>query len=381
MSAAEREHSARLVAHIRQCIEHAGGWLDFERYMDLALYAPGLGYYSAGAHKLGAGGDFTTAPETSPLFSRCVANQCAQVLRTVGGDLLELGAGSGVMAADMLMQLAELDALPARYFILDVSADLRARQQVLLAQRVPQLLSRIHWLDALPDAFTGVIVGNEVVDALPVHRFCIEQDEICTLGVSIAGETLQEASRPASAELIDAVRAIEQERGEPFATGYRSEINLRLHAWMQLLGRCLQRGALLLIDYGLPRLEYYSDSRAQGTLACFYRHHIHDDALVHVGVQDITAWVNFTALAESGIAAGLDLAGYNTQAHFLLGTGLDRLLSRDDLDDKARWQQSQQAQQLIMPSGMGETFKAMAFSRNFDEPLMGFAFRDLRDRL
>lgn len=379
----EQAHGARVLLHLHDELRRAGGWLDFQHFMQLALYAPGLGYYSAGAHKLGAGGDFTTAPEISPLFSRCVARQCTEVLRTLQhGSVLELGAGSGVMALDMLREFERLDCLPARYFILEVSADLRARQQALLQAQLPQHAQRVQWLDALPEAFTGVMVANEVLDALPVQRFVIEQGAPRAMGVCMGPNGLQWQTRAASSNLQTAVKNIERNLNVNFADGYCSEVNLQLPDFIQSLATSLTQGIMLFIDYGWPQAQYYAAERHQGTLSCFYRHRRHDDPLLHVGLQDITAWVDFTALAEAGVAAGLALAGFATQAHFLFGAGLQQLLSdMSEQDDAQRWRLSQQVQKLTLPAEMGESFKVMAFRKHCELELSGFSFRDLRDRL
>lgn len=379
----ERAHSQRLLALIHAEIARAGGWLDFQSFMNLALYAPGLGYYSAGTHKLGAGGDFTTAPEISPLFSRCLAHQCAQVLRHLHhGSVLELGAGSGAMALEMLREFERIGCLPDCYYILEVSADLRARQQQLLRQHLPQHAARVHWLENWPQEFVGVIVANEVLDAMPVQRFCIDQGMTVAMGVSSSEQGLIWQRQPADATLLQAVQAIEGSINVRFPEGYCSEVNLQLPTWIKSLAAALQQGVLLFIDYGLPQRQYYSAERQQGTFACFFRQRMHDNPLINVGLQDLTAWVDFTALAEAGLAADLELKGFATQAHFLFGCGLERLLAdMSEQDDAVRWALSQQVQKLTLPGEMGESFKAMAFAKNFDIELTGFAFRDLRDRL
>jgi len=383
LSDIERAHGERLTALIRNQIQGANGWIDFERFMELALYAPGLGYYSAGAHKFGPRGDFVTAPEISPLFGSCMATQCAAVLHALqGGSVLELGAGSGAMAADILLQLERMEALPELYCILEVSAELKQRQQATLRQRVPQLAHKVRWLDALPAEFTGIILANEVLDALPVQRFVIEGQQVQALGVGIKDDGFAWQTQPASAPLRHVLQEILQNLGTVLPDGYRSEINLRLKPWFHSLAASLVRGAMLFVDYGLPQAEYYGSERANGTLACFFRHRIHDDPFVNVGLQDITAWVDFTAVAEAGIAAGLELRGFATQAHFLLGAGLDAGLNQPELaDDVQRWKLSQQIQKLTLPSEMGESFKAIAFAKQCDVELSGFRFRDLRDRL
>ena len=383
LSSTEQLHSEQLLQLVRAKIEAAGGWLDFQTFMDLVLYAPGLGYYSAGTHKLGAGGDFTTAPEISPLFSRCVAMQCVEVLQQLKqGSVLELGAGSGVMVVDMLREFEKLECLPERYYILEVSADLRARQQALIQQQLPQYLDRVQWLDALPADFVGVIVANEVLDALPVQRFRIQQGGVQVMGVSYTDAGLCWQPRAADDTLVNAVRAIESNLSESLPEGYCSEVNLQLPAWIGSLGDSLQRGAVLFIDYGFTQSQYYSVDRTRGTLSCFFRQRMHDDPLINVGVQDITAWVDFTSVASAGLAAGMELEGFATQAHFLFGCGLDRLLTdMSEQPDEIRWQLSQQVQKLTLPGEMGESFKAMAFSKDCNLQLSGFAFRDLRDRL
>jgi SAM-dependent MidA family methyltransferase len=375
----EAAHSRRMVERIRDEIDANAGWISFERYMELALYEPGLGYYSAGSTKLGRAGDFVTAPEISPLFSRCLAHQCAQVLGTLsGGDILELGAGSGVMAVDVLRELAARESLPARYLILEVSADLRERQAALIRERVPEAAGRVEWLDRWPEAFRGVVLANEVLDALPVHRFRVRGGEINTLGVTWQLGRLDWSEVKADAALESAVRRIEAQLGERLPDGYASEINLRLPAWIAGLGAALQEGVALFIDYGLPQRQYYRVERREGTLLCHFRHRFHDDPLILAGVQDIGAWVDFTAVAEAATAAGLDVAGYTTQAHFLIGNGIEKLLApREDGDLTGRLQLARQAMLLTLPGEMGERFKVIGLTRGFDTPLQGFAVRDL----
>ncbi len=326
-------HSEQLLDRIRDEIERHDGWMSFERYMEMALYEPGLGYYSAGSRKLGQDGDFVTAPEISSLFSRCLAAQCAEVLAGLGGgDILELGAGSGIMAADVLAELRDQNELPGRYLILEVSADLRSRQQATLAARVPELLDRVVWLDAAPEPFSGLILANEVLDALPVQRFRIRGQHVNTLGVSWQLGRLDWSEVRADRALEKSVRSIELTLGSSLPDGYASEVNLRLAPWIQTLSQSLKRGVMLFIDYGLPRAQYYRAERMTGTLLCHYRHRFHDDPFLFAGLQDIGAWVDFSAVAASAADTGLEIAGFTTQAHFLLGTGIDRLLA--DLADK-----------------------------------------------
>jgi SAM-dependent MidA family methyltransferase len=350
--------------------------------MELALYAPGLGYYVAGTRKLGPQGDFVTAPELSPLFGRCVAEQCREVLEALGGgDLLEFGAGSGALAAELLSTLAGATVSPGRYLILELSPELRERQQTLLAERVPNLLPRVHWLDRLPTGFCGCVLANEVLDAMPVHRFRIGADGApLELFAKPSGDGWVEvATEPVSPALADAVRPL-QDEGLAVDPGYESEINLRLGPWLGALADAMDRGMVLLIDYGYPRREYYLADRREGTLMCHYRHRAHADPYLLPGLQDITAHVDFSAVAEAGDLSGLRLAGYTTQAHFLIGCGLDRLLveaaSGPDAMDLMLG-----AKQLVLPSAMGERFHAIGLEKGIAGPWAGFSFRDLRDRL
>lgn len=369
------EHSRRLAVHIQEAIRGAGGALPFARYMELALYAPGLGYYSAGARKFGVAGDFVTAPELSPLFSRCVARQCAEVLKALdGGSLLELGAGSGVMAADMLLELKQLDRLPEEYLILEVSADLKARQQECLAAKVPELLPKVRWLDTLPERFVGVMLGNEVLDALPVARFRKGGKGYEEYGVIEKGEgfawTLGEPKR----ELAAALAELDKTLKAPLAHGYASEICTVLPALFQSFAASLKRGAVLFLDYGYPRAAYYHPERRMGTLMCHYRQRAHGDPFLYPGLQDITAHVDFSAAAEAGTAAGLELAGYTTQAHFLLALGISE-------EAMASLQAAQQVKLLTLPDEMGERFKVIGFSKGLEQSLGGFALRDLAHTL
>jgi len=377
-------HSARLLEQIRVEITAAGDALSFARFMDLALYAPGLGYYRAGARKFGPDGDFVTAPELSPLFSRCLARQCRQILEALGGGmLLELGAGTGVMAADLLRELRALDALPERYAILELSGELRQRQHQTLAERTPELLDRVVWLDALPDpGLRGVVLGNEVLDALPVERFRVTEAGPRRLAVSWSETGLDWVEGDEDPEVTVAVAGIEQALGWPLPLGYVSEYVPHLDAWLRAIAGTLAAGALLFVDYGYPRRDYYHPERAAGTLLCHYRHRVHDDPLILPGLQDITASVDFTAVADAALAAGLEVAGYTAQNYFLFGCGLMELLAEADPADTLRYlEQTRQVKLLTLPGEMGERFQAIALTRDFDLPLRGFTMRDERGRL
>ncbi len=380
-------HSARLLEHLRTEVAAAGGALSFARFMELALYAPGLGYYCAGTRKFGADGDFITAPELSALFSRCLARQCQDILTALsGGTILELGAGTGIMAADLLQELHTLNSLPQRYAIVELSGELRERQQRTLAERVPELLARVVWLDRLPQAgFRGVILGNEVLDALPVERFCITAQGPRRLKVAwTATEELTVVEGEDDASVRAAIARLEADLGQPLPEGYHSEYVPCLEAWLAAIAEPLEAGALLFIDYGYPRRDYYHPERASGTLRCHYRHRVHNDPLWWPGLQDITAHVDFTAVADAALAAGLEVAGYTTQNYFLFGCGLMELLAEEELDSgsgRRYLEQARQAKLLTLPGEMGDRFQAIALTRNLDIPLRGFAVRDQRGRL
>jgi SAM-dependent MidA family methyltransferase len=382
LNEAEAAHSAALLQRITRDISAAGGFIDFETFMNLALYAPGLGYYSAGSTKLGAAGDFTTAPEMSELFARCVARQCAQLLTlTPGGSILELGAGTGSMAVTVLRELAARDALPEHYDILEVSADLAERQQQRLAGLPQALRSRVRWLQQLPATpLPGVILANEVLDALACRRFVTRESALEELGVTSADNGLAWATRPADAVLSAAVRDLNAALGAPLAPGYASEVCLLIEPWIASLAASLSHGALLLFDYGLPRAHYYHPDRSGGTVTCHFKHRVHFDPLVRLGVQDITAWVDFTRVAQAGQAAGLNVLGFCTQMGFLLGAGIDEMLSEaHGALEHARL--AGEARRLLMPGEMGEAFKLLALGRGIDAPLLSFTHQDLRDSL
>jgi SAM-dependent MidA family methyltransferase len=364
-------------------INAAGGWLSFERFMDLALYAPGLGYYSGGAQKLGRDGDFTTAPEVSPLFGACVAVQCAEVLSRLGaGSVLEIGAGSGRLAADVLARLEASAQLPEQYWILEISADLRQRQREHLEKRLPHLLHRVRWLDRPPqEPFEGLIFANEVLDALPVARFRWHAKAVEELGVAVVEKEFAWAARPADAAMAKICRELSAAAGG-WDDGYVSEYCARVGAWTRAVTQSLRRGAVLWFDYGLPRAQYYLSERHEGTLVCHFRQRLSNDPFAKVGLQDITAWVDFTRVAEASREAGFELAGFTTQAHFLAGLNIDRemrLAAGGDENLYARL--ANQARQLMLPGEMGERFKAMAWLRNLEMPLSGFSLLDLRHSL
>jgi SAM-dependent MidA family methyltransferase len=352
--------------------------------MDLALYAPGLGYYSAGAAKFGEAGDFVTAPEISPLFSRCLAGQCAQVLADIdGGVVLELGAGTGVMAADLLLELDRLGSLPATYYILEPSADLRERQRSLLGERAGALVERVEWLQEGPaESLRGMILANEVVDALPVNRFYIEGDQVGEVGVVAEKGQFLLQPRPAGGSLRTALEPVRSLADFDAGEGYMSEVSLRVPAWLNTLSGWLEHGIVLLFDYGHSRAEYYLPERNAGTLRCYYRHRVHDDPLLWPGLQDISAWVDFSLLAHSAEEAGLDVLGYTTQAQFLLAAGLNELIAgQEAVDEQAQVALSRGLRQLLMPGEMGESVKVLALGRGEVAIPEGMKGRDMRASL
>jgi len=383
-SADARAHGERVAAHIGAAIDAAGGALPFERFMELALYAPGLGYYSAGSTKFGVAGDFVTAPELSPLFGRCVARQVEEILTAIGGgSILEIGAGGGALAAELLTALASRDALPERYLILERSAELRDRQARLPGERLPALNGRIGWLDELPaTGFVGVVLANEVLDAIPARRFRINAGAI-EEGRVANGDSgfVWRYVAPTDPELDRAVRAIEGDLKRSLVSGNVSEIAPLRDAWVAGIGERLRRGALLLIDYGYPRGEYYHPQRTDGTLMCHYRHRAHGDPLVLVGLQDVSVHVEFTAVALAAESVALGVAGLTTQAEFLLACGVLDMAAELPPSEPAFLAASQELKTLLLPGQMGELIKVMALTRDLDTPFIGFGGRDLLGRL
>ena len=380
-------HSQRVSAYLQNVIDQAGGGIPFEQFMQLALYAPGLGYYSAGARKFGEAGDFVTAPEISPLFSHCLALNIQQVLNTIeGASILEIGAGSGAMACDILHILEQQGTLPEYYYILELSADLKARQQACIEASLPHLMEKIQWLEQLPESgFRGVVVGNEVVDAMPVHLFRMEQAQrISEVYVEWQNDVFAYSYREINnGVLFEAIEELKENLDpDTLYPGYVSEVNLQSRAWMKSLASMLERGVLLLIDYGFPSREYYHHDRSMGTLMCHYRHHSHENPLLLVGLQDITAHVDFSSLAASAQNAGMDLIGYTSQANFLLASGLDNVVAQSDPNDiKRHLALVQQVKKLVMPNEMGELFKAIGWAKNYSGNLLGFSQQNMCDRL
>ena len=375
---ASAAHSKRVAAFIREQIEASRGSISFAEYMQHALYAPGLGYYAAGSTKFGEAGDFITAPEVSAVFGGVVARQCAEVLSQLGGgEVLEYGAGSGKMAADVLTTLQRLDVLPSAYKIFEVSADLRERQEAFLQQRVPELLYLVSWLDLPPNNMSGVILANEVLDALPVERFVRRDNGVMQQRVSLVGQRFELAEAMAPAHVADAVEVIEDELGERLPDGFTSEVCLALPGWIEDMSAVVQDGVAFLFDYGVSRREYYAAERGDGWLRCHFRHHAHNDPLVLTGIQDLTTWVDFTAVAGAAIAAGFDIGGYCAQAQFLMAGGLESEMQNFPAHSlEEQLELSRQVKTLTLPGEMGEYFKCMALLKGTTAAPSGFSLAD-----
>jgi SAM-dependent MidA family methyltransferase len=358
-------HSERCADYIRSRIHDAGGSISFAEFMHYALYAPRLGYYSAGTRKFGDDGDFVTAPEISPLFGRVIARQCAGVLRNVpGGAILEFGAGSGRLALEVLRTLDELDALPAEYSIMEVSADLRERQQRLLRRELPGIADRISWLDRMPETQRGVVIANEVLDALPVERFMRRSGGVCQLRVGDEGGEFVFVDEPAPDILAAAVESIEKDIGERLPDNYVSEVSLAAPAWLRDVAQMLEHGMILLFDYGVSRREYYAPDRNEGWLRCHFRHRAHSDPLILTGIQDLTAWVDFSAIAEVAERGGLEILGYVSQSQFLLAGDIEaELQDFADMPIESQLQTAAQIKMLTLPGEMGENVKCLGLAR------------------
>lgn len=365
--------SQALTELIRASIAANNGWIDFATYMHQALYAPGVGYYSGGAKKFGHGGDFVTAPEISPLFAQTLARQVEQVLQSTSGNILELGAGTGSLAAELILELARLSNLPEQYFILEVSAYLRETQKDTLEKRLPaKLLARVQWLDELPEHFKGLILGNEVLDALPVHVVKATENGPMEMGVSCNEDGFFWAERSLADTYLQTLTA-----NLDLPAGYLTELCPAANGLIASLGNMLDEGVILLVDYGFPRREYYHPQRNQGTLMCHYQHYAHDDPFLYPGLQDITAHVDFTGIAQTAIANGMELKGYCGQAQFLINCGITEILARTSPDDMAAYvPRASEAQKLLSPAEMGELFKVIALGMQCEYPLIGFAQGD-----
>ncbi len=377
------EHSHKLAEQIKQAIAAKGGAIPFSAFMHLALYAPAMGYYSAGQRRFGAEGDFVTAPELGDVFGQCLARQVAQVFEEIDGpcDILEFGAGSGQLAMTLVNELERLSSLPEHYFILETSADLQQRQRKLFTEQLPQHSERFIWLDSmLEQAITGVVLANEVLDAMPVEMFSVDDEGFAQqYMVQLSKEGFQWNYRSAAGPLVEHIDKLE------LPAGYCSELNTAINGWIGMIAQGLEQGVVLLVDYGFPRHEYYHPQRTGGTLMCHYRHHSHSNPLTLVGIQDITAHVDFTAIAEAAMVSALDVLGYTTQANFLLGSGLADLVTPGDTENekitKQQLAKNHEIQLLTSPAEMGDLFKIIALGKGIEHELSGFSFRDMRGKL
>lgn len=363
-------HSAQLAEHIANAICNEGDWIPFSRYMELALYAPGLGYYSAGARKFGSEGDFVTAPELTPMFARCIAMQALQVLEATGGDILELGPGSGALAADLFDELNAQGKAPERYLLLEVSPELRARQRVRLEKRFPHDMDHFVWIDRLPDKIRGLVIANEVLDVVPFSMLRRTGTEILERGVilSEAGFAFDDAPLP-DGELKRRAQTV----FPPGDYDYLSEVGLAAEGLVRTIASSLESGVALFIDYGFPEREFYHPQRSMGTMRCHYRHRFHGDPFFMPGLQDITAHVDFSAMARAADSAEAEIYGFTTQAYFLISCGLAVLVSSGDpTATLSRLKGTSVVHRLINPAEMGELFKVLAIGRGFDAPLLGF---------
>jgi SAM-dependent MidA family methyltransferase len=372
----EQQLSTRLTSLIRE--EMGEGIMPFSRFMELALFAPGLGYYSAGKTKFGEAGDFITAPEMGDVFAFCLARQCCQILKSLhGGDILEAGPGSGRLAARLLIELEQLGQLPQHYYLLELSADLRQRQRESIEQYAPHLIDRVRWIDTLPtEKFRGVVLANELLDAVPATIFRKSRESIVERGVVFESGDFTWCDTPASAELARRVETLQLENE------YISEINFQAEAWIHTVSNQMEAGVVLLIDYGFPAHEYYHPQRHMGTLMCHYHHRAHTNPLILVGLQDITAHIDFTAMATAAVDSGFEVLGYTTQAAFLVANGLEELVAKSDATNaRAHLELTSQIKKLTLPSEMGELFKVMALGKNIELALEGFRLQDRRARL
>ena len=386
----EAKNRSQLVKQrVLSACNRSAGWVPFSKFMDIALYEPAIGYYSGGLQKFGEKGDFITAPEVSPLFAQCLANQIAEILQNFKkitdekSAILEFGAGSGVLAADMLLALEKLEILPDQYLIIELSAELQQRQQEKIKSVVPHLYDRMKWLSELPtDLHRVVVIANEVLDAMPVECFKVTGNKVQSLMVGVQDNELVSQYVTAADNTIEVIKSIEQRSEIIFSNDYCSEYNPAIKGWLASLEKRISSMVVLLIDYGYNEQEYYHPDRVVGTLMCYNRHRAHDDYFWWPGLQDITAFVNFTDVAYSAVDLEMEVSGYTTQAAFLLGCGLSDLHAAQVTDDvKQQVKLSQQIKTLTLPSEMGDRFKVMALAKNYDEQLLGFSMLDLRNRL
>ena len=375
--AAAQALSDQLATVIASHIQKAESGLSFAQFMQMALYEPGLGYYANALQKFGNQGDFITAPGSGRLFGQCLARQCDQILSATGGDILEFGAGDGSLASQIVSSLG--DGFSGCYYIIELSASLKLRQVDYITQHCPEYVDQVIWIDRLPDSFTGVVLANEVLDAMPVTRIEYTDSGWQELTVGYQEETFVWINKAVTNSLQNFIAT--HVPANDYALGYQTELHTHASAWINSMGGWFEKGVALLVDYGYTRAEYYRTDRIKGSLRCYYRQLAHEDPFVLLGLQDITAHVNFTAIAQSAVAAGMDALGYTQQAPFLMSLGI-----MDETEDKNETtiqmlQRAQEIKRLTMPDQMGELFKVLAIARDFDDELTGFGLQDHLARL
>ncbi|MBE9530130.1 MAG: SAM-dependent methyltransferase [Proteobacteria bacterium] len=369
---------------LTQAIARHGGRIRFDQFMDIAMFAPGRGYYDSVNRIFGDDGDFTTAPEISSFFGQCIARQILQIMAEMGQvNILEFGAGSGILAQTILMELEKNDRLPQTYFIYDISPTLRERQYARLKDNVPHLIDKLVWLNDIPEHFNGIIIANEVLDAMPVHRVVFRRNlhhEETYVTIKNGKLVLEEG--PLSSIKIKREMDKIMQVWPDIKDGYRSEISLGLKHWIARISQILGKGLVLLIDYGFTRREYYQPIHHQGNLMCYFQHRAHDDPLLYPGIQDVTCHVDFSHVAEAFQDQGLAVAGYTNQAFFLAGCGLEVLYQELDTSDEEKFiDKTRCLEKLIMPNAMGESFKVIGLTRGLNEDLIGFSVSNQKDRL
>ena len=374
-------HSELVMENLAKEIKANQGWMSFEDFFDFVMYKPGLGYYSAGAQKLGPSGDFTTSPEISRLFGKTVSNQVIALLNNFKSpSIIEIGAGSGKLAYDIINNLINSKVDFDKYYILEVSADFRERQKQELSLLPDEAFEKVIWLDSILEApVEGIVIGNEVVDALPFKRFTVVDHKIQEIGVSIKNGQLTESTRDADKTLAEEVRLIEKALNRDFEQNYTSEIRLNFGKWLKGVSSMLKSGAILFIDYGYSRQEYYAEDRKNGSMICHYRNTAHENPFLNLGVQDISASVEFTLLAEKALEEQLEVGLFTSQSDFLINGNILGELDKIE-DDTLRMELTQEINQLLMPSQMGQSFKCMMLYKNIS--LDSFeGIRDLRHTL
>lgn len=375
------DHSLLVREQLIQHINTRDGWISFEEFIDFVMYKPGLGYYSAGAEKIGHSGDFTTAPEISKLFGMALANQITPILdHYQSPSIIEIGAGTGKLAFDIMRQLNDYQVNFDRYYILELSADLKQRQQSMLSHLPTKTLNKIVWLDSIPvDSIDGVIIANEVIDALPFTRFKSQNGQVYELGISVEDNQLIEQPRLADEILSNTVDSIAKEIGMTFQDGYTSEIRINFGSWFRTIESMLSSGSIFFVDYGYSRQEYYDEERTNGSMICHYRNVAHEDPLSNLGIQDISASVDFSQLADVALQRNIEVGFFTSQADFLINAEILGVIE-SVIDEGLKMRLTQEVKQLLLPNQMGEVFKCMLLNKNIN-PDNFDGIKDLRHTL